>query len=248
MECSSTVSLRGIWLALASLSSEVHIHIWFIRSPSFWSLGRVPRVTGAFLLLGICNPDCTVFITVSGAHVKGELGEQAVHLAHPASRWRSGWSCGGIKASVSQRPRCRFMFPFTKVSPFCPPDLAPISLNPLFLLFFSLHFSQCAHRLSPRHFSFNAGFLFFLSCRSEGKSGAPGRWLWCQHWCFEFPIIGVFVLASIPSLEENTSWAGHYPRTHTLPLTAWNGFEPVAKLMFMFLACREGTGMPWEYN
>lgn len=104
---------------------------------------------GAFLLLGICNPDCTVFITVSGAHVKGELGEQAVHLAHPASRWRSGWSCGGIKASVSQRPRCRFMFSFTEVPPFCPPDLAPISLNPLFLLFFLLNVHTISHLTIP---------------------------------------------------------------------------------------------------
>lgn len=166
--------------------------IWFILGPSFWSLGRLPRVAGVFLQLGICNPDCTVFITVSGAHVKGELGERAVHPAHPASRWRSGWSCGGIKASVSQRPRCHFMFPFTKVSPFCPPDLAPISLNPLFLLFFSLRFPQCAHPLSPHHFSFNAGFFSF--CHVVWKENLElqegGR-------------------------DVNTPWAGHHPRTHT---------------------------------
>lgn len=47
------------------------------------------------------------------------------------SRWRSVWSWGDIKAAVSVRPLCHFMFPFSKVSlPLLPPLYSPASLWP----------------------------------------------------------------------------------------------------------------------
>lgn len=63
--------------------------IWAYMShpqPLFLVVRQVTSGHGSISPAQYLQADCTVFITVSGAHVKGELGEQAVHIAHPASR------------------------------------------------------------------------------------------------------------------------------------------------------------------
>lgn len=152
-----TISLYTIWLALASRSSKVHIDknfmvIWACMihpQPPFLVIKQVTRSRGAFLPLAICNPDLTVFITVSRAQAKGELGERTVHLARPLfGSWRSGE--GQDEAVGVSKPVCLRDLSVT---------LCSLSLKSLP----SVHLTSLLLLLIPSFSSFSP-YLFFSMC------------------------------------------------------------------------------------
>lgn len=141
------------------------------------------------------------------------------------SRWRSGWSCGGIKASVSRRPWRHFVFPFSKASPFSTPDLTPLSLDFLFLLFMNTIFHLTAAPPTVSRLVFR--LFFFVFMQRERKV-----WFECHQHYFEF------TNSSISLVFNEGLGAGNYPVVVPIPPTPCT----LVRLMFVFLDHRGGGG------
>lgn len=76
---------------------------------------------------------------------------------------------GGIKASVSWRPWRHFMYPLTKASCVGTPDLSPLSLNLLFLLFQRAHHCSlhCGFCHLPQFLCGSSVFSLIFAVRKE---------------------------------------------------------------------------------
>lgn len=144
-------------------------------SISLRSLNGLHQVTGASSSLTSRDPDSAALLQLPERKAKGRLGERSIRLV---SLLRG--SCGAgegqpeaegdIKASVSVRPLCHFLFPFSKVSLLLRPytvlysdlNLPSLLIPPSFLL--SLHLFLALGVPTNFPLTICYSFSFFLVC------------------------------------------------------------------------------------